>query len=131
MEYGAMMRRKCPVDMPVSALKYRLCALPTGVSMLPVLAATVISAHTMIALSSICAITSTASANGTKVSNATSFVMNMAEMNVSAMNVSTTPRAVCTRWSRLDPMMRNTPMRWNPTTTSMRHTSCEIVLTCT
>ena len=51
--------------------------------------------------------------------------MNMAEMNVSAMNVSTTPRAVCTRWSRLDPMMRNTPMRWNPTTTSMRHTDTQ------
>lgn len=115
----------------MSALKYRLCALPIGVSMLPVFAATVISAHTMIALSSMRAIVSTARPKGTKVSNATSFVMNIDEMNVSDNNVSTRPRAVCTRRSSDAPMILNTPMRWNPATTSIRQMSCAIVLTCT
>ena len=99
--------------------------------MLPVFAPIVINVHTRIARSSIFAILSTASANGTNVSNATSFVMSMDEKNVSEMNVSTSPRAVSTCSSSFAPMMRNTPTRCSPHTTSMRQISCAMVLTCT
>ena len=117
--------------MPVSALRYRLCALPIGVSMLPTFAPIVISVPTSTACSSICAMTSTEIANGMNVTSATSLVMSIAEKNVSEMSVSTRPRAVLTWCSRREPMMRNTPMRCNPHTTSIRHTSWLIVLICT
>ena len=42
-EYGAMMPRNSMVGMPVRALRYRLCALPIGVSILPTFAPMVIS----------------------------------------------------------------------------------------
>ena len=95
-EYGAMMPIISDVGMPVNAFRYRLCALPIGVSMLPTFAPMVISVPTSTACSSMCAIVNTAIANGTKVTNATSLVMSMPEKNGNAINVSTRPRAVLT-----------------------------------
>ena len=95
-EYGAMIPIISVAGMPVSAFRYRLCALPMGVSMLPTFAATVISVPTSTACSSRCAIVSTAIANGTNVTRATSLVISMPEKNGSAISVSTRPRAVLT-----------------------------------
>ena len=71
---------------------------------------------------------STATANGTNVTNATSLVMNIAEKNVKATSVMTSPRMVLTFSSNREPMMRNTPIRWNPHTTIIRQMSWLMVL---
>ena len=99
--------------------------------MLPTFAPTVISVATSTADASIPAIVSTEIANGMKVTSATSLVMSIEEKYVSDTSTSTTPRWVRTMRSRREPTMRNTPMRWNPHTTSIRHTSWAIVLVCT
>ena len=127
-EYGAMMPRNSMVDMPVRALRYRLCALPIGVSILPTFAPMVISVTTRMVLSSCPAMMSTATANGTNVTSATSLVMNIAEKNVKATSVMTSPRMVLTFSSNREPMMRNTPIRWNPHTTIIRQMSWLMVL---
>ena len=68
-----------PAGMPVSALRYRLCALPIGVSILPTFAPMVINVTTRTVLSPISAMSSTATAKGTNVTNATSLVISIAE----------------------------------------------------
>lgn len=71
----------------------------------------VISVATSMVLSSWPAMISTAIANGTNVTRATSLVMSIAEKNVNATKVSTSPRMVEVRCSRREPMMRKMPMR--------------------
>ena len=88
----------------------------------------VINVTTNMVLSPMSAMSSTATAKGTKVTKATSLVMSIAEKNVSATSVTTSPRRLPTCSRRREPMMRNTPMRWKPQTTIMRQISCEMVL---
>ena len=95
-EYGAIMPIISADGMPVNAFRYRLCALPIGVNILPTFAPTVINVPTSTACSSIWAMVSTAIANGMNVTNATSLVISMPEKYVSEISVITNPRAVPT-----------------------------------
>lgn len=117
------MERNPPVDILVSALRYKLCALPIGVSILPTFAPIVIKVTTRIACFSAFAIIKTEIAKGTKVTSATSLVISIAEKNVRDIRTRTNPRSVLTLLRRFAPMLLKTPIRWNPQTTIIKQTS--------
>ncbi len=75
--YGRIMSMKFPIPSPIFENRKRFCGFPRGVSMLPMLAATVSSTTVRSTMPPLVADPSRARENGTKVSRATSFVMSM------------------------------------------------------
>ena len=99
---------------------YRFWAFPNGMDMLPRMAATVCRTTTGTIRSLLFAILRTSIANGTKVSSATSLVMNMAQKNGSStsrrqstLTLLSPPRM---RWARI----LNTLHFLRPATTAMK-----------
>lgn len=101
----------------------RFCGFPTGVAILPRLAATVWSTMTGISRSSRPMACIMSIAKGTKVMRETSFVTSMDVKNGSSTSISVTrrrlPRPVSIRWA----MTAKRPQPFRPSTTAIRQNS--------
>ena len=93
---GNMRIKKVPVERENAEARYRFWGFPTGVNMLPKFAPMV--CKTMVEIKSFCcpAIVSIIMAKGTRVSNATSLVMNMLEKKHNRESTSINCLVVCT-----------------------------------
>ena len=109
--------------MPDAVNRYRFCGLPTGVSMLPRFAATVMSVATRHSRASMFARRSTTSASGTNVMSATSFVTSMLAKNARAASAAVTARGVRARATSQAPAASSTPSLRKPATTVISQNS--------
>ena len=118
-----MSSRKRETDIPEAVNRYRFWGFPTGVSMLPRFAATVMSAATRSARPSMPAARSVTRARGTNVMSATSFVTAMLAKKTIPTSANAIARWDFARETSHFPIESRTPRERSPATTAIRQKS--------
>ena len=108
--------------------RYRFCGLPTGVSMLPRLAAMVCNVITGIKRLVLPVSVSSITANGTNVISATSLVMNIELKKHKKTSIRARPRVFFACLRSREPRAANIPVSLKPATTSIRQKSRAMTL---
>ena len=100
---GSIWRIKSPMPIPLTEYNNRFCGFPTGVSILPRLAAIVSNTTTGISTFSQPAIAYTDNVNGIKVIKETSFVISILAKKHRLTSTKVNPLVVCTRLHSFSP----------------------------